>query len=432
MLNFRRRALLFLCAFAILLSLAACKNSKKDPANNTSNNITEETPSDDSYSVLIVDGNGAPVKNVIVKVKQNGEQIKMYPYKGELLSLPLDPGTYELELDLSQLGEGYTFDESLCVLTPEKPQTTIRLFKTILKQESIFVGDPILSDYDAYHIGEGATKLSLIVNDYNFFVFTPAVSAIYTLTYECESDLSMSYHGGIFFVQGNDLSQTSSDIAKYENGLSLKVYPSNLGSSYVFAVKSTAATSCTIKIKNSGDTESRIEDAPWTPYLENQTKVNEQLAMNPAGTYTTIDLTDLSVKAVYNETDGYYHLGSATGPLIFIDLTSNCPYINSIQTICGNQGMNTYIYDETTGSVIEKRSYNELFMQYGMPSDASTSVEEPIRVALTEKLAEAIKVFGEKQGWWKSNSDSNIFNKVLLGAPYNQEYAWLLFCGYYA
>ncbi len=431
MLNFRRRALLFLCAFAILLSFTACKKSKKDPTNDTSNNITEETPSDDSYSVLIVDGTGAPVKNVIVKVMQNGEMIKMYPYKGEPLSLPLDPGTYELELDLSQLGEGYTFDESLCVLTAEKPHTTIRLFKTVQKQESIFVGYPISADYDAYYIGEGATKLSLTANDYNFFVFVPTVSAVYTLTYESDVDLTMSYHGSTFFVQGNDLSQTSSDIAKYENGLSLKVYPSNLGNSYVFAVKSTAATSCTIKIKNAGDTESRIEDAPWTPYLESQAKVNEQLAMNPTGTYTPIDLTDLSVKAVYNETDGYYHLGSATGPLIFIDLTSHCPYVSSIQTICGNQGMNTYIYDET-GTVIEKRSYNELFLQYGMPNEASTSVEEPIRVALTEKLAEAVKVFGEKNGWWNSNSDSNIFTRVLLGSPYNQEYAWLLFCGYYA
>ncbi len=429
MLNFRRRALLLLCAFAMLLTLAACNKGQKDPSNDSNDN-TNENPSTDSYGVLIVDGNGDPVNNVIVKVLQNGEQIKMYPYKGALLSLPLDPGTYELELDLSQLGEGYTFDESLCVLTPEKPQTTIRLFKTVQEKTSIFVGAPILSDYDAYHVGEGATKLPLTENDYNFFIFTPTVSAIYTVTYECESDLNMSYHGGPFFVQGKDLSQDTDDVGTYENGLSLKVYQSDIGNSYVFAVKSTAATSCIIKIKNAGDTESRIEDAPWTPYLEDASRVAEQLAMNPTGTYTAVDLTDLSLKAVYNESDGYYHLGSATGPLLFIDLTSNSQYVSSIQTICGNQGMNTYIYDET-GTVIEKRSYNELFLQYGMPDDASATVDAPIRVALTPKLAEAIQVFGEKNGWWKPNSDSNIFTKVLLGMPYNQEYAWLLFCGYY-
>ena len=430
MLNFKRRALFFLCAFAILLTFVACNKRQGDPSDGSSNNGTNETPSTDSYGVLIVDGNGDPVRNVIVKVMQNGEQIKMYPYKGEFLTLPLDLGTYELELDLSQLGESYTFDESLCVLTPEKKQTAIRLFKTVQEKTSLFVGDPISSDYDAYYVGEGATKLPLTENDYNFFIFTPTVSAIYTLTYECDANLTVSYHGSTFYVQGKDLSQGSDDVGTCENGLTLKVYPTNIGNSYVFAVKSTAATSCIIKIKNAGDTESRIEDAPWTPYLEDAAKVAEQLAMNPTGTYTAVDLTDLSLKAVYNESDGYYHLGSATGPLLFIDLTSNSPYVNSIQTICGNQGMNTYIYDET-GAVIEKRSYNELFLQYGMPDDASANVDAPIRVALTPKLAEAIQVFGEKNGWWKVGSESNIFTKVLLGAPYNQEYAWLLFCGYY-
>lgn len=429
MLNFKRRALLFLCAFATLLSLAACKNSKKNSSDTTSD-TTEQTPADDSYSVSIVDGNGTPISGVIVKIMQNGEMLKMYPYMGKLLSLDLEDGTYELELDLSQLDGDYTFDQSLCTLTPQKRQTTIRLFRIAQEKTSVFVGDPISTDYDAYYVSEGATKFPLTVNDYTFFIFAPTISAIYTITYECESDVSISYHGSTFFVQGVDISDGSSDIAKYENGLSLKVYPSNIGNSYVFAVKSTAASSCILKIKNAGDTESRIEDAPWTPYLEDSAKVTEQLNMNPTGTYTPIDLTDLSVKAVYNETDGYYHLGSKTGPLIYIDLTSHSPYVSSIQTICGNQGMNTYIYDEA-GTVIEKRSYNELFMQYGMPSDASTSVDKPIRVPLTAKLAEAVRVFGDKNGWWNTNSDSNIFTLTLLGTPYNQEYAWLLFCGYY-
>ena len=91
--------------------------------------------------------------------------------------------------------------------------------------------------------------------------------------------------------------------------------------------------------------------------------------------------------------------------------------------------MGAYIYDDT-GKVAEKRSYNELFIQYGMPSD-STPVDEPIRVPLTKKLAEAIQKFGDKNGWWGENPDINIFNKVLLGASYNQEYAWLLYCGIY-
>ena len=93
--------------------------------------------------------------------------------------------------------------------------------------------------------------------------------------------------------------------------------------------------------------------------------------------------------------------------------------------------MGEYIYD-MNGKIVEKRSYNELFHQYGMPSSAEEAVADPIRVPLTAKLAGAIQSFGDKNGWWSETSESNIFTEALLGAPYNQEFAWLLYCGYYA
>lgn len=384
------------------------------------------------YGIWIVDGLGNPVTDVIVKVMKDDEQIKMYPYKGEFLSMNVELGTYRIILDLSQISEEYTYDESVCILTPENRTTTIRLFKTATENDSLYVGYPIDSDYDSYRITEGSTLVTLTPNDYTFFVFAPSTAAIYTVTYECTTNLTISYHGGSFFVQGNDLTDVSGEVSRYENGISLNIYPSNIGGEYVLAVRSTSATSCVINIKNAGDPGTRIEDAPWTPYLEDSARVEEQLSIsaNASGTYTNVDLGNLSLKAVYNEEDGYYHLNSVDGPILFIDLTSDAQFVASIQTICGYQRMGAYIYD-VNGNIVEKRSYNELFHQYGMPTDAETSVESAVRVPLTEKLAEAIKCFGEKNGWWEPNSDSNIFTSVMLGAPYNQEFAWLLYCGYY-
>ena len=383
------------------------------------------------YGLWIVDGQGNPMSDVIVKIMKNCEQIKMYPYNGEFLSINVDPDTYQVVLDLSQLSESYVYDDSLCVLTPQSRTATIRLFKQPTAADSLFVGYPISADYPAYRIEEGATLVTLTPNDYTFFIFAPTVTATYTVTYECSSDLEISYHGGTFFVQGSDLTDSSSDLARYENGISINVYSSNIGGEYVIGVRSTTATSCVISIKNAGDPGTRIEDAPWTPYLEDEDKVAEQLNMSVEGTYQAIDLTDLSITAVYNESDGYYHLGSEDGAIIFIDLTSDSRYISSIQTICGHQRMGSYIYDGN-GNVVEKRSYNELFIQYGMPDNADTPVDPPIRVPLTAKLAEAIKSFGDRNGWWTPDSDTNIFTPSLLGAPYNQEYAWLLYCGYYS
>jgi len=384
------------------------------------------------YGLWIVDGQGYPVSDIVVKIMKDGEQIKMYPYNGKFLKLDVDQGTYQVVLDLSQSGESYVYDESLCVLTPQAKTATIRLFKQPTPtEEPLFVGYPISADYPAYRIEEGATSVTLTPNDYTFFIFAPTTSATYTVTYECSSELSIGYHGGTFFVQGSDLTDSSNDISRYENGISINVYSSNIGGEYVIAVKSTSATSCVINIKNAGDPGTRIEDTPWVPYLEDEDKVEEQLNISVEGEYSPIDLTDLSITAVYNESDGYYHLGSEDGAIIFIDLTSHSQYVSSIQTICGHQRMGAYIYD-ANGNVVEKRSYNELFIQYGMPDNADTPVDPPIRVPLTEKLAEAIQSFGDKNGWWKPDSETNIFTPVLLGAPYNQEYAWLLFCGYYS
>ena len=386
------------------------------------------------YGIWITDGLGNPVNDIFVKVMQNGEQIKMFPYSGKFLDLGLEDGTYQLVLDLSQLSKTYTYDASLCTLTPENSSTIIRLFQTPIEETSVYVGYPLDADYAAYVVGEGSTQVTLPANKYVFFIFAPQNAGIYAVTHNSGSKLKLSYHGSTFYVQGHDLSADSAEVSTYENGLAVDVYASNLGADYVFAVKAKSKTTFVLNIQNIGDPGNRVEDEPWTPYLEDAEMVDKQLNMTPEGTYTAIDLTDLSVKAVYNETDGFYHLGTADGPIIYIDLTSDSKFVASIQAICSLQRMGTYIYD-INGNLVEKRSYNELFRQYGLfteTEDGDSPVEGPVRVPLTQKLVEAVQSFGDKNGWWDTTADSNIFKIVLLGAPYNQEYAWLLYCGYYA
>ncbi len=385
----------------------------------------------ESHGIWIVDGLGIPVTDVIVKIMKDGETVKMYPYKGEFLPFDIETGSYTIELDLEGTGENYIYDESALTISPDKLSAKIRLFKTLPDDTtSLFVGSPVEKDYDAYYIAEGSYKVSLTPNDYTFFIFAPTSPAIYALTYECDTELKISYHGGSFFVQGTDLSENSSEFAEYKNGLAASVYAGNIGCEMVFAIKSTTATECIFNIENVGDPGTRLVDQPWTPCLEDENRVQEHLNLKPEGTYTQINVTDMTISAVFNKEDGYYHLNSADGPIIFIDITSDSKFVSSIQKICGNQRMGAYIYD-INGNVVEKRSYNELFWQYGMPNNADEKVKDPIRIPLTEKLAEAVKTFGDRNGWWSDNDDTNIFTSVLLGTPYNQDIAWLLYCGYY-
>ena len=424
------------CILALVLCAVAC-GSTEDPTpspNPDDDNGTPPEPQTLTYTVNLLDGNGNQMNDVIVKIlKEDGEQLKMMVYKGAAVTFEAEPATYTVELDLAQLNGSYAYDQTQCTLTAESPATTLRLYLQSTESESVFVGSPILQDYVAQHVGMGTYMLNIAANDYTFLIFRPTVAAVYTITYECSTELIVSYHGSSHFVQGNDLTDGSGDLERLENGLSINVYASNLGGEFVFAIKSTSAESCILHIKSAGDPGTRLEDMPWTPYTEDPSKVAQhlQIAANAAenGTWNTVDLTDLTLCAVFNENDGFYHLNSVDGPILYIDLTSESAYIAGIQAICANQCMGVYIYDEN-GAVVEKRSFNELFHQYGMPSDTTAPENGPIRVPLTEKLALAIQSFGEKSGWWASGSSNNIFS--LAGMSYNQTYAWLLFCGYYA
>ena len=426
------------CILALVLCAVACGGTE-DPAptpDPDDNGGTPPTPETLTYTVTLLDGNGNQMSDVIVKIlKEDGEQLKMLVYKGATVTFEAEPATYTVELDLAQLNGSYAYDRTQCTLTAASPSTTLRLYLQSTESESVFVGAPISQDYVAQHVSLGSYMLSITPNDYTFLIFRPTVAAVYTITYECGTELTVSYHGSTHFVQGSDLTEGAKDLARYENGISINVYESNLGGEFVFAVKSTSAESCILHIKNAGDPGTRLEEQPWTPYTEDPSKVAQhlQIAANAAetGTWNTVDLTDMDLRAFYNENDGFYHMGGVDGPILYIDLTSESAYIGSVQAICANQRMGIYVYDDA-GNVIEKRSFNELFLQYGMPSDDTAPENGPVRVPLTQKLATAIQSFGEKSDWWTPGSSNNIFSITLSGMGYNQAFAWLLFCGYYA
>ena len=89
-------------------------------------------------------------------------------------------------------------------------------------------------------------------------------------------------------------------------------------------------------------------------------------------------------------------------------------------TSCISNGIQDYVLENSddNGEFVKKLSFNELFEQY-----------EYGRVPLTEKLAYAIKTFGEWQGWWDFSKSNHIFHDNYMVV--NVDIAWLLFCGYY-
>lgn len=423
--------------------MTACDNNSGN-ASSTETEVESQTSTETesetdtlnqvTYTVNVVDGAGeAMTNNLIVTVKKDGETVAQQPYRGSPLIFELPSGTYRVELDL--MGASFDYDADACVMDESHTALTIQLFSVLSDRTTeLYFSYPLDKEYPAYFIGEGVTRIPLTVGDYTFLVFQPTASAIYNVECVDGSQTAISYHGSTFFAQGTDLSEDNKEIIRLENGLAVYVYGGNIGSAYVLGLKAETAEECLISITNAGIPPLRVEDMPWSTYLEDSAKVQEHLAYKPEGAYTTVDVTDLSLKAVFNEADGYYHLGAADGPVLFIDLTSGNRFIAGITEICRKQGMGVYLYDDN-GNVVEKRSYTELFIQYGLVIDETESAGN-IKVPLTAKLAEAIQAFGNQMNWWAEDSSQNIFyngeSALLPAEKLNTEFAWLLFCGYYA
>ena len=148
--------------------------------------------------------------------------------------------------------------------------------------------------------------------------------------------------------------------------------------------------------------------------------------------FVDFDITDKNLSAVYNENDGFYHLNTKDGPVIFVrintalikestDTETIYAYLPSFVSMCGTDRLCKYFYDDD-GNVVLKESYNDMF--YGYEALCGTMGMYP----LNEQLATVIKNLGEHRGWFDLDSELHIFGENVGSVV--AENAWLFACAY--
>ena len=116
--------------------------------------------------------------------------------------------------------------------------------------------------------------------------------------------------------------------------------------------------------------------------------------------------------------DGYYHLGDASGPIVYVRISSASKYLASLSNVCENGQFTAYFYHDD-GTFNKKITYNSAMLQYVNAADADTGL-----YPLDANLEEIIKTCGEYKGWWKDDSINYIFSEV----DENKASAWLFAC----
>lgn len=292
------------------------------------------------------------------------------------------------------------------------------------------------SEYKAPVIGTGCTYMELNAGERNFLIFVPVQSGIYEFTVHNATG-SVGYYGSPFFVLAE-----SSGVATGEQSMTVEVKDSMIGSDgsgtaqLVIGIDAGESTeNCIISVVRVGDPVVTPEEMPWEIY--EPTFVPTKYTLPEGLEIKEFDLTAATgtYNLVYNETDGYYHLGTADGPVVLVRLHAVLSYGGSFGDILANSNVGAYFYDED-GNFVNKELYNDCLLQYlgtlnkGMGSYSYTDgmLDDTYGVyPLTKDLEYIIQMYGERAGWWNSDATNYLFG----GLPgVNTEMAWLFMCCY--
>lgn len=327
----------------------------------------------------------------------------------------LPKGDYTVELKFTGSGE-YHYDQTDLTLSADKTELEIILSYALGEESQTLYAQN--KENAAYPIGTGCTYAELTAGERNYFLFTPTEAGTYKFS-AVSSDVQIGYYGAPHFVQENSAAEV------VDGAFSISVSESMIGTGdtgttiLVIGVDATAgAESCIIAIQRTGDPERTISDEPWTEYRTTAVLSPYTLTLADGQSLTYVDITGKTenYNIILNETDGFYHFGTADGPIVFLDMDKDAPNV-SLQTVIQGDGslggapIRKYFYDEN-GEFVKKEDYTEILVEYFNNMDPDYGV-----YPLTSDLVYIIQ--NACSGWWDSTSPDYIFDGC------NPELGWM-------
>lgn len=218
-------------------------------------------------------------------------------------------------------------------------------------------------EYRAYHIVQGNNSVNVVAGDTTYFLFIPQTSGQYRFTTNAGT---MGYNGtNLSFI--SDLSMTLEDYS--EKSFTVNIKDSNIGSSYLIHIIAPAGVNnATIGITRVGDAVLSWEDLPYEVYNGTYTPKTFTFA---GGTVKYVDVTGKASDFVpVLGSDGYYHLNSANGPLLYVNLKNGAYPDCALNTMLhSNRPIVQGTVKDENGNNVSKEQYNDLVQKYVDCSD---------------------------------------------------------------
>lgn len=368
------------------------------------------------YTVTVTDAAGTPYNQVAVKFMQNGQQVAMQ-LAGEngVAQKTLPKGDYTVQLQFTDPKANFVYDTENLTLSADKTELTVVL--------SMALGEEYfeLAEGKAYYISEGSTNITLNPEGRSYFIFTPKQVGKFEFSLS-GSDAAIGYFGGsVHYVW------PESAVEVVDNKFTVDIKQDQLGGAIVIVGVDAGEGNAILNAIRVGDPSWTVEDEPWSIYE----------AATPATAYTLpagakvnkFDITAAGYTLVLNETDGFYHLDTADGPLVLVQIgntSEETEYLPPFATILEKQGLRRYFYDDG-GNFLKKEEYSQCVLNYIEKADEASGL-----YPLTEDLKYIIANTGIQMGWFDVENAGYLF-KDSNGNPVigvNSDISWLFMCRY--
>ena len=375
------------------------------------------------YEITVVDSIGNPFANVMVSFTTPEGEVKtrVTGNDGKAVLQNMLEGEYKVKIE-----RGFSsavISKSEYTLTKDNPSIVI---KARDEKNSFEIYGNLEGVTYASNISAGSFTPFIDANTTSYFVFYATSSGVYKVSVTSdEPSMTVGYYGIPLFVQSTHCGEGEYD------GKSFELLIQDYSTPYVIGVSSTNDATANLVIERTGD-------APFDPIFEDWTNVESTATLTQCDT-TGKTLVDFDIASeditVSLGDDGYYYTNDGKPVYIRITSTTGHGYVNenhefvsllggSLALLAGHVddkvGINIggYVFDED-GEFVGKYLYNGMIKTYMDYVDSKYGV-----VPLTAELAECIKLHGESNGWWNSNSGGYLFSQVEV----NPENAWLFLC----
>lgn len=392
-----------------------------------------------AYTVTVTDYSGKAISGAVVQIKNGSTTVGtgMTNHKG-VYTVNLAEGDYTVALAFSI--SGYHYEESKAVLSANAADLTVKV-TTALPGSGI----DHTNGFTYYPVKLGGTYLTLQANAIKYYAFTPTEQGTYRIE-ASDSNAVLTYWASVLFPNN----ATDSTLDHTGNGFSLSIKESNIdpNNPATYLIGITGVSDSILEITRIGDAQFDFTDLPYTTpeykatvTLKEQ-NLSSQLAAGKKLTFVDMTASTSSVKPVLGS-DGCYHLGSANGPILYVQLTYDKssstdgvtpPYIHLYDMVGGVGETGTALryanYDNyyADGTYI-KEDYTTCMLEYGNYAAQNAYGVYP----LTDDLMYMIQNGGEYQGWYDPEHPSYLFLDA-DGNPdtsINLEIAWMFAVCYF-